>query len=205
MDDLLHRCLDGDPEARDRFVDRHAPIVFSMVRRVTRAGAQGDPSTTVEDIAQEVFLKLFREDAHLLRSYDPSRASLATWIAVIARSTALDMVRKKRLPTTPIESAEQTPAPEGGPKTSGPTSAVPTDLLPPRQRLVLQLIYDRGLAVAEVARMLGIEPQSVRSAKHKALTMLRTFFAESQEREEGERHGDAPRRPAVERSGGEGR
>lgn len=207
MDELLRSCLTGDPEARDRFVDAHAPVVFSIVRRVVGAGRSTDPAVAIEDVMQEVFLKLFRKDARLLRAHDPSRASLSTWLAIVARSTALDILRRKRLPTVPIGSAlarggEPAAPPERldlptNESARGATSQVPLDLLSPRQKLVLQLMYDRGLAVDEVARTLGIKEQSVRSAKHKALTRLRALFGTSRAGEEGPEGGDASRRPTV--------
>ena len=166
-------------------MDRYAPVIFSTVQRVVRARARDDPSVSVEDIVQDVFLRLFKKDARLLRSYDPTRASLATWLAIIARSTTLDVLRKKKLPTVPLAAAEQAPAPGERPKASPATAGVPPDLLSPRQELVMQLIYDRGLEVKEIARILGIEEQTVRSAKHKALTKLRAFFDKRAEKKAG--------------------
>jgi RNA polymerase sigma-70 factor (ECF subfamily) len=209
VDDLLGRCLDGDAEARDLFVDRHAAVVFATARRVLMAGggagAPRDPAVEAEDVVQETFLRLFRDGARLLRTYDPSRASVATWLAVIARSTTLDILRKKRPSTVPAESAERVPAPEPKPPTQTPTSRVTSNLHSPRQRLVMQLIYDRGLSVAEVARLLGVAAQTVRSARHKALAKLRDFFGVSRRRGQAAEDGDASPRPRVEHDGGRGR
>jgi RNA polymerase sigma-70 factor (ECF subfamily) len=38
------------------------------------------------------------------------------------------------------------------------------------------MLYDREMDVAEVAAALGIDPQTVRSAHHKAIVKLRTHF-----------------------------
>ena len=52
-----------------------------------------------------------------------------------------------------------------------------TDCLSPRQSLVLQLLYDREMEVAEIAAMLAVDAQTVRSTHHKALVKLRAYFA----------------------------
>ncbi|MCI0459259.1 MAG: hypothetical protein L0Z62_20105, partial [Gemmataceae bacterium] len=51
--------------------------------------------------------------------------------------------------------------------------ALPPALLTARQSLILKLLYEDDLDVNEVAELLNIEPQSVRSQRHKALVQLR--------------------------------
>ena len=41
----------------------------------------------------------------------------------------------------------------------------------------MTLLYDRDMDAAEAANLLGIDPQTVRSMHHKALTKLRAHFA----------------------------
>jgi RNA polymerase sigma-70 factor (ECF subfamily) len=53
---------------------------------------------------------------------------------------------------------------------------LPDALLSPRQREILAMLYDREMDVAEIARALGIDPQTVRSAHHKAMLKLRVHF-----------------------------
>ena len=38
------------------------------------------------------------------------------------------------------------------------------------------MLYDREMDVAEIARALGIDPQTVRSTHHKAMIKLRAHF-----------------------------
>ena len=53
---------------------------------------------------------------------------------------------------------------------------IPDGLLSARQALVLQLLYDKDMDASEVAAMLGIDSQTVRSTHHKALVKLRKHF-----------------------------
>ena len=167
--DELDALARGDKEAWEAFVRRYAGLVAAAVRGVAREAAE------VEDLAQEVFVRLCKDDFRLLRSYDPTRAGLSTWITIVARSTARDAMRRhrpvlmaieavpeSRLAVDPIEPAERLKLPEA--------------LLSPRQREILTMLYDREMEVAEIANALGIDPQTVRSAHHKAMVKLRAHF-----------------------------
>ena len=70
--DELDALARGDKEAWEAFVRRYAGLVAAAVRGVAREAAE------VEDLAQEVFVRLCKDDFRLLRSYDPTRAGLST-------------------------------------------------------------------------------------------------------------------------------
>ena len=172
--DELDALARGDKEAWEAFVRRYAGLVAAAVRGVAREAAE------VEDLAQEVFVRLCKDDFRLLRSYNPTRAGLSTWITIVARSTARDAMRRhrpvlmaieavpeSRLAVDPIEPAERLKLPEA--------------LLSPRQREILTMLYDREMEVAEIANTLGIDPQTVRSAHHKAMVKLRAHFKAKEE------------------------
>ena len=159
----------GDKGAWEAFVRRYAGLVAAAVRGVAREAAE------VEDLAQEVFLRLCKDDFRLVRSYDPTRAGLSTWITIVARSTARDAMRRHRPVLTPIDAV-----PEGrlavDPVEPAQKLKLPDALLSPRQREILTMLYDREMEVAEIAATLGIDPQTVRSAHHKAMVKLRAHF-----------------------------
>jgi DNA-directed RNA polymerase specialized sigma24 family protein len=168
MSDIdLKACIEGHKPAWTTFVDRCAPIVYAAVRRTVGGAAALD----ADDIVQDVFLRLVRNDFALLRSYDPARAALSTWLTLIARSVAIDVTRKKRLATVPIDAAAPpTDPPSGGPTASPP---LPLDRLTGRQRLVLRLLFVQQMTVPQAATVLGVDDQTIRSTKHKALSRLR--------------------------------
>jgi len=169
QDGDLDQLLRGEKEAWERFVRRYAGLVVAAVRGVAREVGE------VEDLTQEVFLRLCKDDFRLLRGYDPARAGLSTWITIVARSTARDAMRRYRPVTVPIEAV-----PEGrlaiDPIEPVPKLKLPEALLSPRQRQILTMLYDRDMEVSEVATALGIDPQTVRSAHHKAMIKLRAHF-----------------------------
>ena len=168
-DDLPDALLRGEKAAWDAFVRRYGGLVVAAVRGVSMA--QGE----VEDLTQEVFVRLCKDDFRLLRSYDPARASLSTWLTIVARSTARDGLRRRRAESVPIDAVPEAQL-AIDPVEPAQKLKLPEALLSPRQREILAMLYDREMDVAEIARALGIDPQTVRSAHHKAMVKLRAHF-----------------------------
>ncbi len=186
LDDIdLTACLRGDKQAWNSFVERSVGVLFAAVHKVLgKRGPQG--AVDVEDIVQDVFAKLVRADYRLLRQFDPEKASLVTYLTLIARSTTLDAVKRRQLDTTELKS-EHHPTQEELPREPRRTTAsgtIPLEVLSERQRLILHLLLDRGMSVVEVAAALAVDPQTIRSAKHKALTRLRESLAAGDESRE---------------------
>ena len=80
-----------------------APRIKAYLRR------QGADAAIADDLAQEVMLKIWRNAA----SYDPAKASPATWVFTITRNTRIDVLRRGRRPEVDMEDAAlvQDPAP----------------------------------------------------------------------------------------------
>jgi RNA polymerase sigma factor (sigma-70 family) len=171
-DSLPETLLRGEKAAWDAFVRRYGGLVVAAVRGVAMAQPE------VEDLTQEVFVRLCKDDFRLLRSYDPERASLSTWITIVARSTARDGLRRRRAETVPLDSVPEAQL-AIDPVEPVEKLKLPEALLSPRQREILAMLYDREMDVAEIARALGIDPQTVRSAHHKAMVKLRAHFRSS--------------------------
>jgi RNA polymerase sigma-70 factor (ECF subfamily) len=162
----------GEKGAWDGFVRRYAGLVVAAVRGVAHEG------TDIEDLVQDVFFRLCKDGFRLLKTYDPSRAGLSTWLTIVARSTARDSLRRRQLALTPIDAVPESQlATDAAPPEK---LKLPDGLLSPRQRLVLTMLYDRDMEVAEIAQALGVDPQTVRSTHHKAMLKLRTHFAAQQ-------------------------
>lgn len=168
-DDPIEPLVRGEKGAWEAFVRRYAGLVVAAVRGIGREAAE------VEDLTQEVFLRLCRNDFRLLRSYDPARAGLSTWITIVARSTARDALRRHRPAAVPIEAVPEAQL-SVEPVEPVRKLKLPEALLSPRQREILGMLYDRDMDVAEIAALLGIDPQTVRSAHHKAMLKLRAHF-----------------------------
>lgn len=162
----------GDKTAWEAFVERFSPVIYSAVRRTLHAPEHNDDD--ILDVAQDVFVRLCKNEYRLLKTYDSARASLITWLTLIARSVAIDFLRRRRPELVPLDEmptdiiAAQAPSPD--------PLIIPPDLLSPRQKLVMHLLYDRQMEVGAVAEVLGVDVQTVRSTRHKALLKLRKHF-----------------------------
>jgi len=126
----------GDKQAWDRFVKRYARVVFAAVQN--RLGRSARPDE-VDDAVPEVFLRLCKADFRLLRGYDPARPALTTWLTVVASSTVIDHMRRRKpadldldaVPEDRLAVEPRLPA----------RIRIPAGLLSPRQALVLELLY----------------------------------------------------------------
>lgn len=80
---LVKATVEGDPQAFEEIVERYQRLVFNIVYHYM--GRRNE----VEDLAQEVFLKVFRA----LDTFDATRP-LKSWIGRITANTCLDEIRK---------------------------------------------------------------------------------------------------------------
>lgn len=193
----LQKLLAGDSAPWRQFVNATAPSVLATVRRIfARYGRNGSP-TEHEDVSQEVYLKFAREDYKLLRHFDPAKAKLSTFVGVVARSAAIDYLRKLKPAAEDIDDHAEKLAstdhgtqpchtPGFGHQTSIKDSVfkgLPASLISDKQRHILCLLYDHDLDPEDVAKHLGVETQTIRSAKHKAITKIREHLASMPEAE----------------------
>ncbi len=109
--ELVRQCLDGNQDACASLVQEYAQMVGTVIWRAT-----GDHAS-VEDLAQETFLRVFRG----LRYFD-ARAKLSTWIYTIAHRVAVDHLRQVRLGSRRRHAAGRKGPPRGadldGPRVS---------------------------------------------------------------------------------------
>lgn len=170
----LQALSQGKKRTWDAFVGAAAPLITAVVRRALASYRLSEDD--VMDAAQDVFVRLCANDFRLVKTYDPARAGLSTWLAVIARSAAIDHARRRRQATQPIDEVPE--ANLGVEDRHVEKLKIPPGLLTERQILILKCLYDEERDVAEIAQLLKIDAQTVRSTHHKALLRLRAHFRE---------------------------
>lgn len=163
----LPGCIAGRADAWATFVRETAGTLHAAVRKaLERRGAN---RSDLDDCVQEIYIRLLREECRLLRTFEPQRAALTTWLTIIARTIVHERSRKPTLPMgggSPEDRAITPPRVD-------PPEPLPWHALSQQQQQVLQALFHEGLSVEEVAARLEIDTQTVRSAKHKALARLR--------------------------------
>lgn len=161
---LLSRAADGDEDAVAALFDAYAGALYGFgLRRL------GD-RILAEELVQTVMTRLWRS-AH---RYDPARGSVRTWVFTIARTTAIDLYRRRPRDTPTDEVPE---ADDRGDELEQLLRAeavrAALDRLGPDHREVLELAYFRSLTQSEIAERLGLPLGTVKSRTFYALKAFR--------------------------------
>lgn len=167
---LVEALRRGDPDALAEVHRTFGATVLGYLR-----GALRDP-VAAEDVHQEVFLEVWRR----ARSFDPARGSLGNWIMLIARSRAIDHLRK-RIPE-PIDPAgpraatmqrEEDPAASPDALIERWRMAVLIAQLPEEEARVLRMRFHDGLSQSEIADRTGVPLGTVKTYMVRGLRRLR--------------------------------
>jgi RNA polymerase sigma-70 factor (ECF subfamily) len=176
-EDLLRRIAGGSNEALATFYDRYSGLVWGLLRRML--GENGE----AEEVLQEAFLQIWRDAGR----YNPERATPRGWLFLIARSRALDRLRKRaalqrREEATAREESGRAVAPLGSRRLEHLESrrrvSSALERLPREQRRVIELAFFHGLSQTEIAARLGAPLGTVKSRALLGMKRLRQIFAE---------------------------
>ena len=173
-DDLISRAAGGDPNAFQALVELHRSMVYRVAFQF--AGNHHD----AEDIAQEVFIKVYRSLGRFRQD-----AQLTSWLYRIVMNACIDH-RRRHAPAASAafgEEAEQKllNTPEGAPDPEdrayagelGEVLQSEIGRLPDGQRLIFVMRHHQGLKLCEIADALGLAEGTVKRQLHAAVHRLR--------------------------------
>lgn len=172
--ELIARAAGGDVAAFQALVERHRSMVYRIAYQF--AGDHHD----AEDIAQEVFIKIYR-------SLDRFRqdAQLTSWIYRIAMNACIDHSRRHRSGIAApfgeeaeqrmLNTPEETPDPEERAYAGELGLVLETEIsrLPNGQRVVFVMRHHQGMKLCEIAEALGLAEGTVKRQLHAAVHRLR--------------------------------
>ena len=92
---LLTRCLRQTPGAWEEFVRRFGGLLVHVVRHTAAARSIPLTKDVEEDVVADVMLQLLSDDCAALRQFE-GRSSLASYLTVIARRTAVRELSRRR-------------------------------------------------------------------------------------------------------------
>ncbi len=166
---IIRKCLNGDSAAFGFLVDKYKASVYAYV--YSRLGNFHD----AEDLAQEVFIKAYR-NLRKLRTYD----SFLGWLYAIASNLCKNWARaQSRRPDSEfIEDAEPDALDNSSISSYRSEHAFETlhealDSLPDMYRQALTLRYLGGMSSREIARFVGASPAAIRKRLSKARSLLK--------------------------------
>jgi RNA polymerase sigma factor (sigma-70 family) len=170
---LLARVASGDAAAVRECIAQYGGLVWSIARRFELADA--------EDAVQEIFLDLWKSAAR----FDPSIASEATFIAMIARRRLIDRRRTRRrrpeteqLPELPAIASDSM---QPDATTEARKAARALDQLRPEQRQVIVLSTCHGMSHGEISAQTGMPLGTVKAHARRGLMMIRAALLGVQE------------------------
>ncbi len=178
--DLISRAAGGDPSAFQALVERHRSMVYRVAYQF--AGNHHD----AEDIAQEVFIKIYR-------SLDRFRqdAQLTSWMYRIVMNACIDHRRRQRPATAApfgeeaeqrmLNTPEDTPGPEDRAYAGELGQVLESEIgrLPNGQRVVFVMRHHQGMKLCEIAEALGLAEGTVKRQLHAAVHRLRQALTQA--------------------------
>ena len=162
--DLLTRALGGERAAFAALVRCHQRAVYSLALRML------SDRHAAEDLAQEVFLQLYRNLATV-----SSESHLTFWLRKVTLHRAIDRLRREpRYEVAALADAElpASEAPAEDPILDRRLRQL-LDELPPAARAVVLLRYQEDLDPADIARTLRMPVNTVKSHLKRSLAQLR--------------------------------
>jgi RNA polymerase sigma-70 factor, ECF subfamily len=174
-DQLLGNIQQGCSVCFEELFHRYCRQVYSVALRILRDRAE------TEDIVQEVFLSIFLQQ----QRFDPSRASMRTWILQFAYFKALlrrrylsvrNFYRQEEMSET-IEIRRQPSEPFGltAPEWARYVESGITTLSP-KQRHVIELVHFEGYTLQEAADNSRESLANTRNYYYRGLKALRDFL-----------------------------
>ena len=166
--EIVQRAQKGDRDALARLYE----INFDKIYRYIIARVYNREEA--EDMTQQVFVKAFES----ITAFRWRGTPFTAWLFRIARNLVIDNVRKKKnINTVSLEEVVLTsnsdPQREVENKFDIERVNRATKKLTDAQREVISLRFAGGLAIAEVARVMGKSQGAVKALQHSAIVALR--------------------------------
>jgi RNA polymerase sigma-70 factor (ECF subfamily) len=145
--ELLVAIGRGDKAALSRLYRLTSSRLYGICLHMLRNEAEA------EDVLQEVYVTVWRKAS----LFDAAKASGQTWLGVLARNKAVDRLRRRQLPTAPVEQAEQIA--DDGPSALDVIEAAEDgerlshclDELEERQRGLIRTAFFEGVTYSDLA------------------------------------------------------
>jgi RNA polymerase sigma-70 factor (ECF subfamily) len=170
--DLVRRAGAGDRKAAEALVARHLQRLLGLARRMLNDAAEA------EDVAQEVFLRAWREAPR----WQAREAKFSTWMHRVALNLCYDRLRRKR----------ERPDPEAGLATPHPGASLHQEWLdrqraaavrkavsglPERQRAAIALVHFEEMSNIEAAEALELSVEALESLLSRGRRALKAALA----------------------------
>ena len=172
--DLVRRVGAGDHRAAEMLVQRHLSRMTALARRMLSDAAEA------EDVAQEVFLRVWRAAP----KWREGQAKFETWMHRVALNLCYDRLRRRREVSDPDAGVF---TPDGAPGAAEGIVAREQagqvrralDALPERQRAAIVLCHFQEMSNSDAAASLDISVEALESLLSRGRRALKVSLAEA--------------------------
>ena len=169
--DLIRAVAEGDQQALAALYDATSRIVYGLLLRIL------SDASAAEEVLLDVYTQVWRQAG----AYSPARGTSLAWLTTIARSRAIDRLRRGRQEqqrTEPLEEATLGAIGESAEEEvrAGEVRAIvraALDALAPEQREVIELAYYGGMSHSEIAAARGLPLGTVKTRTRLGMMRLR--------------------------------
>ncbi len=174
LEDLLRKVAAQDRQAFAVLYQATSSKLFAVLIRVLK------DKDRAADTLQDVYLTIWRRAS----SFDPSKGKALSWMAIITRNAAIDLLRKRQTWPLGDDRVEEIPATERSAFQSVSDANAQGILrqrilsLPHKQRRAVTLFYLEEHSIAETANELGAPLNTTKSWVRRGLQRLRTDFSD---------------------------
>ena len=176
--DLVQAMAQGDEIALSSVFEQTAAQVYRIARAIL------DSKEDAEEVVCDVYAYAWQHAT----AYDHTRGGVAAWLAIIAKSRAIDRRRQQRAHVSLDETRHQALAgsliddrldPESmlSQSQAGCALHVALQSLTPRRRQLIDLAFFQGLTHQELADTIGMRLGTVKSHLRRALATLQDRLA----------------------------
>lgn len=163
----------GDTRAAEALVRKHLPKMVGLARRMLNDGAEA------EDVAQEVFLRVWREAPR----WRPGAAKFETWMHRVALNLCYDRMRRRREKSDPDAGMTVAdPAPLASEawlaQQRSATVRAALSALPDRQRAAITLVHFQELTNIAAAEALEISVEALESLLARGRRAMKAALAD---------------------------
>lgn len=171
---LLAGCLNGEKTAWDAFVLQYSALVYHTIKKTLALYHVRSNDDQVEDLYQEFFLSILRNDFKKLRQFRGEYGcTLASWIRLVAARLTIDSLRKRQQALAPEAAEPPNPVDSLLGREEERLLLRALDMLSPKDRIFVDLCFCQSLQPEEIASILQLSVGAVYTQKSRILAKLR--------------------------------
>lgn len=178
-EELIKGLKLANAQSIEQLYQMYSGALYGIISRIVKF------DEIAEDILQDTFVKIWKN----IDQYDPNKGRLFTWMANLAKNSAIDQTRSKHyaiaiktddLQDLPVETLDHNSHININPDFIGLKQL--TSHLKPDHKVIIDLFYFEGFTHVEVAEQLNIPLGTVKTKIRQAIIQLRHYFNETNPR-----------------------